>query len=269
MPIVNDLLMPSPSSPISTKNSTPRDGFSLVELAIVLAVVGLLVGGILVGQDMIRNTRLKGFIKQQELIHAAVQQFYERYNSLPGDMPNATNIWGAQDATAATCIVTASTSALTCNGNGSGKIAPLTETASYERFRLWQHLANAELIQGKYNGTSNSYNIDGYAPHVFDLTYVIDSSGSANVFDGIYRHTLTSGVSNPLLTSAELAGIDVKYDDGMPATGDYVGTITAGFGCTVKADGSANPASTDLDAIYNIANSNTACQFYRRNFTGR
>lgn len=124
--------------------------FSLVELSIVLVILGLLTGGILTGQSLIRASELRSVATDLQRYQAAVHTFRDKYFALPGDMPNATRFWGVQHATPATCITTASTTALTCNGDGNGQVADTT----YEAFRFWQHLANAGLIEGSYSGVT-------------------------------------------------------------------------------------------------------------------
>ena len=69
--------------------------FSLVELSIVLVILGLLVGGILSGQSLIRAATLRSFVKQHEQHYTAVMSFRDKYSQLPGDMNNATQFWGA------------------------------------------------------------------------------------------------------------------------------------------------------------------------------
>lgn len=117
-------------------------GFSLVELSIVLVILGLLTGGILTGQSLIRASELRSITTEYNRYIAAAQTFRDKYFALPGDMANATAFWGAAHATPATCKTTASSSALTCNGNADGFIQGVVATSN-ESFRFWQHLANA------------------------------------------------------------------------------------------------------------------------------
>src|ERR1700733_9625896 len=75
-----------------------QKGFTLVELAIVLTIVGLLIGGILKGQQLIANARVTSQMAQEQGIQAAVTTFNDTYQGLPGDLnpattriPNCTN----------------------------------------------------------------------------------------------------------------------------------------------------------------------------------
>lgn len=127
-----------------------RHGFSLVELSIVLVILGLLTGGILGGQSLIRAAEMRSVSTEYQRYIAATQTFRDKYFSLPGDMASATQFWGAAHATPATCVTTQGTGTQTCNGDGNGRVLP--STGSAEHVRYWQHLANTGLIEGTYTG---------------------------------------------------------------------------------------------------------------------
>jgi prepilin-type N-terminal cleavage/methylation domain-containing protein len=137
--------------------SDSRQAFTLVELSIVLVILGLLVGGVLSGQSLIRAAELRSITSDLSKYMAATHAFRDKYFSLPGDMTNATQFWGVLAGTGSdtTCQNTASTSKATCNGDGDGSLLSTiggTAYSSYENFRYWQHLANAGLIEGLYTG---------------------------------------------------------------------------------------------------------------------
>src|SRR6476620_3558482 len=68
-------------------------GFTLIEIAIVLVIIGLLLGGVLKGQELITGARVRNLISQQDGIKAAFFGFQDRYRALPGDYAAAdTNI---------------------------------------------------------------------------------------------------------------------------------------------------------------------------------
>src|SRR6266852_226786 len=70
-------------------------GFTLIELSIVLVIIGLIVGGILVGQDLIKAAQLRATITQLERYDATVNTFRTKFNGLPGDLLNGTNFFAA------------------------------------------------------------------------------------------------------------------------------------------------------------------------------
>lgn len=69
-------------------------GFSLVELSIVLVILGLLTGGILSGQSLIRAAELRSVVTDIQQIQTSIYSFRDRYMALPGDMKDATDFWG-------------------------------------------------------------------------------------------------------------------------------------------------------------------------------
>ena len=81
-------------------------GFTLIEIAIVLVIIGLLLGGILKGQELITSARVRGLISQQDGIKAAFYGFQDRYRSLPGDY------------SAASTNIQMTTTGANANGNG-------------------------------------------------------------------------------------------------------------------------------------------------------
>src|SRR5712691_3774362 len=79
----------------SSRNSKEA-GFTLVEIAIVLVIIGLLLGGILKGQEMITQARIKNAINDFNGITVAVTSYQDRYRAIPGDDQNATTRWTVQ-----------------------------------------------------------------------------------------------------------------------------------------------------------------------------
>jgi prepilin-type N-terminal cleavage/methylation domain-containing protein len=134
--------------------------FTLIELSIVLVIIGLIVGGVLVGQDLIKAAQARKIISEKDAIDAAVYTFKGKYDALPGDMPNATTYWGSAGNACNQYYNGAGfvSGGPTCNGNGDGNIdwAKLTagtytgESASQEVMWFWHHLYNAKLINLAY-----------------------------------------------------------------------------------------------------------------------
>src|SRR5215210_4736675 len=94
-----------------------ESGFTLIEIAIVLVIIGLLLGGVLKGQELITSARVRNLISMQDGIKAAYFGFLDRYRALPGDYAQASaNITGVTGG-GACGVGTAG------NGNGDGQIA--------------------------------------------------------------------------------------------------------------------------------------------------
>ena len=105
----------------SSLQTTDNYGFSLLEISIVLAVVGMLSGGVLAGQSLIKAAELRTVMTELREYQTAINIFKEKYFALPGDMSNATEFWGKLNSTCTTHAGTANADGV-CNGNGNGTI---------------------------------------------------------------------------------------------------------------------------------------------------
>jgi len=173
-------------------------GFTLVEIAIVMVIIGLLIGGVLKGQAMVQNAKVKRVVKQGDEIRAAVMSFYDKYGVYPGD-ENMAAIPPGTDA----------------EGDGDGQI-----DNNAERFEVFRDLQRAELISGNYNGTSDLPN------HAFGddmvLVWVDPGPGEAKHYFEFFN-----------LPAEVCLEIDMKYDDGAVGTGSILGSEAYTPGNTV------------------------------------
>ncbi len=219
--------------------------FSLVELSIVLVILGLLAGGVLSGQSLIRAAELRSVSSDMARYQTAIATFRDKYFALPGDMPNATAFWGAAHTTLDTCKTTASTGKLTCNGDGNGSIGRGTGNC-YERHRFWQHLANAGLVEGSFSGiagpagechatlTTNppntmrsrlsnaGFSVTGDASEMIPENHATYFAGpySTRLFFGAQKDSQASAMFGDALKGEEAWNVDTKLDDGKPAYGN-------------------------------------------------
>jgi prepilin-type N-terminal cleavage/methylation domain-containing protein len=117
-------------------------GFTLVEIAIVLVIIGLLLGGILKGQEMITQARIKNVINDFNGITAAYASYQDRYRAIPGDDSGAVTRWGGAGGVIPTME----------QGNSDGQIAgsynaPPASPQPESRL-FWWHLRAAGFIPG-------------------------------------------------------------------------------------------------------------------------
>lgn len=222
-----------------------KNGFTLVEISIVIIIVGLLLGGIMQGTHLIRSAKLKSLSEQVSQIRSAFNIFKQKYGSLPGDMATATDVWGAADGgdgLGADCTAVDSTNlTTTCNGDGDGRIIYGNYNAfaiaqTYESFRAFQQMGLAGLLPGQYSGVNftPSSTAREAAPGInvpaakfpdVGFTLFWYPSGTATWFPGTDQHVIIVGgrtvqeTRNPFLSAAELESIDRKEDDGKPGTG--------------------------------------------------
>lgn len=225
--------------------------FSLVELSIVLVVLGLLTGGILTGQNLIRAAELRSVTTEFQAYQTAAMTFRDSYLGLPGDLRNASDFWGAMTNCGAASP--SGTGTQTCSGNGNGEVNQAgAANQTGENYGFWQQLANAGLLEGSYTGISGSgggnhslLGVNVPASKLSNAGWSVSrlgniSAADTNMFPGSYGNALvfgaqsTSGWSiNPILSPEEAWNLDVKIDDGKPETGKVrPREINAGTGTT-------------------------------------
>lgn len=231
----------------------PSGGFSLVELSIVLVILGLLIGGILAGQSLIRASEMRTVATEFQRYQTAANAFRDRYFFLPGDMPNATSFWGAHP-NCGIDVVDFSSSA-TCNGDGNKLIDG--GGAGEESGSFWQQLANAGLIESMSGGyRSGKLNNSAWTVGSVAGTYAGNTGSFAGVY-GNYFYFQTTNVA-PIITAAEAWNLDTKLDDGKPSAGGilgYKGSTT--FPCTDRAN--TMVGAGDATAVYSLSTPGNIC----------
>jgi prepilin-type N-terminal cleavage/methylation domain-containing protein len=252
------------------------EGFTLIEIAIVLVIVGLTVGGIYAGITLKRSSELQSIMTDKNKYVEAVNQFKEKYGFLPGDFPNASTYWTAPSGGCA---------GGSCNGDGNGQICGNANTAGSgetnamcaESYLAWWHLSQASMIDGSYTG---NYGASGYIgtpgtnipasrlPNAGFSIYYLGPSNSSNYYQAAYRHVMVLGApvttatssyldiaAYPIMAAADALALDTKYDDGLPAQG----AIMAFKNGSSYAPSCAN-SSAAISAAYNVtANANVKC----------
>jgi prepilin-type N-terminal cleavage/methylation domain-containing protein len=256
-----------------------RHGFSLVELSIVLVILGLLVGGVLSGQSLIRAAEIRDVGTQISKNSVAIHSFQDKYMALPGDMANAVKFWsmasGASTDAQCAALTTAATGKNTCNGNGDGRVGRLNsanDATNYEMFRAWQHMANAGLIEGSYEGVTGALNardanvgrnVPATRIATIGITYAF-ISGSTGLVADVEGNTFSIGGEDnragqgptwaPFLKPEELYNIDVKLDDGKPGYGKIRAAEIVATECFTT--------TVPSTAEYSLLNSKSGCGAY-------
>jgi len=185
-------------------NHKKQAGFTLVEIAIVLVIIGLLLGGILKGQELINSARVRNLADQNSGIQAAYYGFIDRYRQVPGDWNKAS----AETAIGVTIYE---------GGNGNGRI----DNTIPESAAVWEQLAKSGFLGGGFtppDGTaiSNEATYRLYAPmNAFNGTLTLNRNNDYEGTNSI-RLNLHSGNNIPADIAREL---DVKVDDSKPLTG--------------------------------------------------
>jgi len=189
----------------------------------VLVIIGLIVGGVLAGRDLIGMARVRQVITDVEGYKMSVSVYQDRYSWLPGDDPQAYIRWGSA------CGVNSGSAVNGCNGNGDGDLGGGNEVR-----RIWKHLElaeigdfspgapvyNAALVAGE-NIPKSSIKGSGYAFHGTSPTCNRAGGqvptwlvmGEATSGGGLYK----AGIN---ITNAVTIPIDIKTDDGRADTGN-------------------------------------------------
>lgn len=250
-----------------------RSGFSLVEMAVVIAIIGLIVGGIMGGRSLIRASGIADIGTKMTTYSDAAFKFRMQYGALPGDMTDATSYWGAAHVTPATCKTTSTGDKKTCNGNGDGTLGDVS--SSFENFRFWQQLANADLITSQYSGVAGpltwqdvlpgenapSTSVKGGAysvittPSYSGIVNWWDAPATFRIIVGLDIDHSSGDANQALLTTTEAKSIDDKFDDGMPGLGAII---------TYKSHSNCNSNTSNANtARYNVSyTQDRACMLY-------
>ena len=192
-----------------------QTGFTLVEIAIVLVIIGLLLGGILKGQEMITQAKIKNVMADFSGISAAYHGYQDRYRAIPGDDPNAATRW--------------TTTPAAVSGDGNGIVAgaynatcPAVPAATDpESCKFWDHLRRAGFVAG--NGGQQPFNAltgmigvqtgDGATPPVATL---LDGGATGPGFVGLIMCSAN-------LPDKVAIAVDTQMDDGVAGKGTVRG----------------------------------------------
>lgn len=207
--------------------SQHQSGFTLIEIAIVLVIIGLLLGGVLKGQEMIENSRIKSIVSDMRGVSTAFNGYFDRYHALPGDETAATVAargWGALGG-----------------GNADGAltiaVGDTFVNANAEHAAMWQHLRAAGFLSGN--------------PLTVGVAGLPRSSIGSLIGATITPYALQGpSVCVAGLSHKQASGVDVIVDGTLPATniGNNVGDIR---GAANAANPFAPTAAAPAAAAYN------------------
>ena len=190
-----------------------QSGFTLVEIAIVLVIIGLLLGGILKGQELINSAKVKNLANDFRVIPTYIYGYQDKFKSLPGDdSAAATHINGATNATTPGAPNTV--------GNGVIAGSPLSATQTDESYLFWQHVRLANLAAGPTAAADPDYRPKNAVGGFIGIASLVNAGGLANAV--ITAPTAMNGTYQ--ICSEGILGkfakqLDVQMDDGNTQTG--------------------------------------------------
>ena len=193
-----------------------QKGFTLVEIAIVLVIIGLLLGGILKGQEMITQAKIKNVVADFSGVSAAYYGYQDRYRAIPGDDPNATGRWAAAAIPAAP--------ATGAYGNGVVSGGYSTSTANEESRLFWLELRSAGFVAG--TGQNQPFNA------VTGMLGVQTGDAALATGPTLLNVAAGNGFVGLIICSAGLPdkiaiAVDTQMDDGVSSTGTVRAKIQA------------------------------------------
>lgn len=205
-----------------------QSGFTLIELAIVLVIIGLLLGGVLKGQELINSAKVKNIASELKNTQIYIYSYQDKFKALPGD-----------DRSAQTHV--AATGATIDDGDGNGVIGGAwnSTTPGDESFEFWQHVR----LAGLDSGPTDKSNVTEYLPTNSEGGVVGVQSNPQNTITGL---TGSYAVCTGGIVGKMARDLDTQLDDGNTLTGSVMvaSTVTGLVGVAPVAANAANFDST-------------------------
>ena len=217
-----------------------QSGFTLVEIAIVLVIIGLLLGGILKGQELINSAKVKSLANDFRTVPTYIYAYQDKFKSLPGD---DNNIAGHLGGTA--------TQATTGGAVGNGVVEGnwWSSTATDESFLFWQHVRLSNLAPGPTAAADPNYWPQNAMGGVIGMNSASATASQITGMTGTYQ-ICSTGILGKFVKQ-----LDIQMDDGDTNTGSM--RATANVTSTTFAQ-SAGVATGTIDD----ATSYTVCQTF-------
>ena len=242
-----------------------QKGFTLVELSIVLIIIGLIIGGIIKGQELVTNARVASGIGTLKTIDAAVTTFKQAYGNMPGDINNSST------------RVPNCTGNCATNGNENGYLdqtPDVVQSMGNEASAFWAQLSAANILGGIDSVPTGV--IEGESHPKFDVNGALrigyhqggaPINGSTTLQPSAAGHYIAvtrdlnanaDNVAANALTPSEAYRLDVKIDDDVPNTGILLASGTTAGGVNDCTQG------TTIDSPYNTDDTGLNCSFFFR-----
>ena len=218
-----------------------QSGFTLIEIAIVLVIIGLLLGGVMKGQELINSAKVKNLASDFKNVSLYIYSYQDKYHALPGDDALASShVTNATNATAGTNLG---------NGRIDGKWDDYSATSTNESFLFWEHVRKSGIA----TGVTSTTDLVGYTPRN-------TNGGIIGVTNSAAELPISGLKGAYIICSANILGklarqLDIMMDDGNTTTGsmqaiDDVGHPSTLIGATAPAP--AALATFDDAKLYTV-----------------
>jgi prepilin-type N-terminal cleavage/methylation domain-containing protein len=209
-----------------------QSGFTLVEIAIVLVIIGLLLGGVLKGQELINSAKVKNFATDFRNIPLFIYGYQDKFKALPGDDSKVNDHLGGA-ATSAGVTLLVPTAGTPGNGRIEGNYN--STSAGDETVAFWQHIRLANLASGATAFTTPATdmptNADGGRIGVQSTSPITGMTGSYFVCSEAIQGKFAKQI-DITLDDGNTAGGSVRV-----ASGSYAGTALTAVATTAIVDG--------------------------------
>jgi prepilin-type N-terminal cleavage/methylation domain-containing protein len=185
-----------------------QSGFTLVEIAIVLVIIGLLLGGILKGQELINSAKVKNIANDFRVIPTYIYAYQDKFRALPGDDCLAGTHVGAPAVDVSPCTSPA----------GNGVIDGNWNAAAGESFLFWQHVRLANLAAGPTITTDASYIPTNAVGGKIGISSATNATTQIAGMKGTYQ-ICSAGILGKFVKQ-----LDIQMDDGNTAGGSMQAT---------------------------------------------
>ena len=222
-----------------------QSGFTLVEIAIVLVIIGLLLGGVLKGQELINSAKVKNMAGDFRNVQVMIYGYQDKFRKLPGDDDGAVTRFQPNLLAGHA-------------GNGNGVIQgswdetnPAAGSSANESVLLWEHLRRANLAAGATDFSSEAAAVKSLPTNSEGGRFGLSGSKPIKTMTGGTFYTCSDSIDGKFA-----AQLDIALDDGISDAGSLQGIAQTSAGAA-QADG-----SKDASAAYTDGTRYTICMTY-------
>jgi prepilin-type N-terminal cleavage/methylation domain-containing protein len=228
-----------------------QSGFTLIEIAIVLVIIGLLLGGVLKGQELINSAKVKNLATDFRNIPVYIYGYQDKYKALPGDDVNVDLHLGGQCATTS-CKATTPTGT---QGNGLIDGNWNSTTVTDESYLFWEHVRLAGLTSGSTTPGASDYPAVNAVGGNIGIQSGTAVAGAAPIYSDTAKTLPIRGtyiICSPNILGKFAKQLDIQLDDGNTATGSMMAGTATAIGTPMVAAPLTGTGAIDDAGVYTV-----------------